>query len=148
MCVLHYHHEYTGREVTSLSALTCSKTTRQSKHLHQWMPKHFGLTDWHKGMGTSTAGHPTVRIFWAVLLTELLYTVDSRLSARGLTALRLNRGNVFFKKKIYFPWVSHLFKCFVCQSMLVYYILERSVLAFTSSIDILPLFFLNARIQI
>jgi hypothetical protein len=31
------------------------------------------------------------------------YTVDSRLSARGLTALRLNRGNVFLKKKIYFP---------------------------------------------
>jgi hypothetical protein len=30
-------------------------------------------------------------------------TVDSRLSARGLTALRLNRGNVFFKKKFYFP---------------------------------------------
>jgi hypothetical protein len=30
-------------------------------------------------------------------------TVDSRLSARGLTALRLNRGNVFSKKKIYFP---------------------------------------------
>jgi hypothetical protein len=30
-------------------------------------------------------------------------TVDSRLSARGLTALRLNRGNVFLKKKIYFP---------------------------------------------
>jgi hypothetical protein len=29
--------------------------------------------------------------------------VDSRLSARGLTALRLNRGNVFLKKKIYFP---------------------------------------------
>jgi hypothetical protein len=26
-------------------------------------------------------------------------TVDSRLSARGLTALRLNRGNVFLKKK-------------------------------------------------
>jgi hypothetical protein len=33
----------------------------------------------------------------------LEYTVDSRLSARGLTALRLNRGNVFLKKKIYFP---------------------------------------------
>jgi hypothetical protein len=31
------------------------------------------------------------------------YTVDSRLSVRGLTALRLNRGNVFLKKKIYFP---------------------------------------------
>jgi hypothetical protein len=31
------------------------------------------------------------------------YTVDSRLSARGLTALRLNRGNVFLKKKFYFP---------------------------------------------
>jgi hypothetical protein len=30
-------------------------------------------------------------------------TVDSRLSARGLTALRLNRGNVFLKKKFYFP---------------------------------------------
>jgi hypothetical protein len=30
-------------------------------------------------------------------------TVDSRLSARGLTALRLNRGNVFLKKKTYFP---------------------------------------------
>jgi hypothetical protein len=30
-------------------------------------------------------------------------TVDSRLSARGLTALRLNRGNVFLKKKLYFP---------------------------------------------
>jgi hypothetical protein len=32
-----------------------------------------------------------------------LNTVDSRLSARGLTALRLNRGNVFLKKKFYFP---------------------------------------------
>jgi hypothetical protein len=32
-----------------------------------------------------------------------LATVDSRLSARGLTALRLNRGNVFLKKKFYFP---------------------------------------------
>jgi hypothetical protein len=31
------------------------------------------------------------------------FTVDSRLSARGLTALRLNRGNVFVKKKFYFP---------------------------------------------
>jgi hypothetical protein len=30
-------------------------------------------------------------------------TVDSRLSARGLTALRLNRGNVFLKKIFYFP---------------------------------------------
>jgi hypothetical protein len=30
-------------------------------------------------------------------------TVDSRLSACGLTALRLNRGNVFLKKKFYFP---------------------------------------------
>jgi hypothetical protein len=30
-------------------------------------------------------------------------TVDSRLSARGLTALWLNRGNVFLKKKFYFP---------------------------------------------
>jgi hypothetical protein len=30
-------------------------------------------------------------------------TVDSRLSARGLTALRLNRSNVFLKKKFYFP---------------------------------------------
>jgi hypothetical protein len=30
-------------------------------------------------------------------------TVDSRLSARGLTALRLNRCNVFLKKKFYFP---------------------------------------------
>jgi hypothetical protein len=29
-------------------------------------------------------------------------TVDSRFSARGLTALRLNRGNVFFKKKFIF----------------------------------------------
>jgi hypothetical protein len=62
--------------------------------------------------------------------------------------LRLNRGNVFLKKKIYFPWLSHLFKCFVCQSMLVYYNLERTVLAFTLSIDIHPLFFLKARIQI
>jgi hypothetical protein len=33
----------------------------------------------------------------------LANTVDSRLSARGLTALRLNRGNVFLKKKFYFP---------------------------------------------
>jgi hypothetical protein len=32
--------------------------------------------------------------------------------------------------------------------MLVYYNLERNLLAFTSSIDILPLFFLKARIQI
>jgi hypothetical protein len=31
-------------------------------------------------------------------------TVDSRLSARGLTALRLNHGNVFLKKKFYFPY--------------------------------------------
>jgi hypothetical protein len=30
-------------------------------------------------------------------------TVDSRSSTRGLTALRLNRGNVFLKKKFYFP---------------------------------------------
>jgi hypothetical protein len=30
-------------------------------------------------------------------------TVHSRLSARGLTALRLNRGNVFLKKTFYFP---------------------------------------------
>jgi hypothetical protein len=30
-------------------------------------------------------------------------TVDSRLSARGLTALRLNRGKLFLKKKFYFP---------------------------------------------
>jgi hypothetical protein len=38
-------------------------------------------------------------------VTSLLeaFTVDSRLSARGLTALRLNRGNVFLKKKFYFP---------------------------------------------
>jgi hypothetical protein len=33
----------------------------------------------------------------------VLNTVDSRLSARGLTALRLNRGNVVLKKKFYFP---------------------------------------------
>jgi hypothetical protein len=32
--------------------------------------------------------------------------------------------------------------------MLVYYNLESTVLAFTSPIDILPLFFLKARIQI
>jgi hypothetical protein len=32
--------------------------------------------------------------------------------------------------------------------MLVYYNLERTVLAFKSSIDILQLFFLKARIQI
>lgn len=75
------------------------------------------------------------------------YTVDSRLSARCLTALRLNRGNVFLKI-FFFQWVSHLFKCFVWQSMLVYYNLERTVLAFTSSIDILPLFFLKARNQV
>jgi hypothetical protein len=35
--------------------------------------------------------------------TTEINTVDSRLSARGLTALRLNRGNVFLKKKFYFP---------------------------------------------
>jgi hypothetical protein len=35
--------------------------------------------------------------------SEILKTVDSRLSARGLTAFRLNRGNVFLKKKFYFP---------------------------------------------
>jgi hypothetical protein len=35
--------------------------------------------------------------------TAFSTTVDSRLSARGLTALRLNRGNVFLKKKFYFP---------------------------------------------
>jgi hypothetical protein len=34
---------------------------------------------------------------------QIQVTVDSRLSARGLTALRLNRGNVFLKKKFYFP---------------------------------------------
>jgi hypothetical protein len=33
----------------------------------------------------------------------LIDTVDSRLSARGLTVLGLNRGNVFLKKKFYFP---------------------------------------------
>jgi hypothetical protein len=81
-------------------------------------------------------------------LSHFLYTVDSRLSARGLTALRLNRGIVFLKKKIYFPVVSHLLKCFVSQSMLVYYNLERAVLAFTSSIDILPLFFLNFSVYV
>jgi hypothetical protein len=32
--------------------------------------------------------------------------------------------------------------------MLVYYNLEKTVLAFTSLIDILPLFFLKTRIQI
>jgi hypothetical protein len=42
---------------------------------------------------------------WADNLTAICepITVDSRLSARGLTALRLNRGNVFLKKKFYFP---------------------------------------------
>jgi hypothetical protein len=35
--------------------------------------------------------------------TIFQYTVDSRLTARGLTALRLNRGKVFLKKKFYFP---------------------------------------------
>jgi hypothetical protein len=40
---------------------------------------------------------------FATFFRDLIYTVDSRLSARGLTALRLNRGNVFLKKKIYFP---------------------------------------------
>jgi hypothetical protein len=54
-------------------------------------------------------------------------TVDSRLYACGFTALGVYRGNVFLKKKFYFPWVSHLFKCFVCQSMLVYYNLEDCV---------------------
>jgi hypothetical protein len=38
-----------------------------------------------------------------MFITVLPDTVDPRLSARGLTALRLNRGNVFLKKKIYFP---------------------------------------------
>jgi hypothetical protein len=38
-----------------------------------------------------------------IMLISDVYTVDSRLSARGLTALRLNRGNVFLKKKFYFP---------------------------------------------
>jgi hypothetical protein len=38
------------------------------------------------------------------IIHEDVDTVDSRLSARGLTALRLNRGNVFLKKKFYFPW--------------------------------------------
>jgi hypothetical protein len=37
------------------------------------------------------------------IITYDTSTVDSRLSARGLTALRLNRGNVFLKKKFYFP---------------------------------------------
>jgi hypothetical protein len=37
------------------------------------------------------------------LLLFFVITVDSRLSARGLTALRLNRGSVFLKKKFYFP---------------------------------------------
>jgi hypothetical protein len=53
-----------------------------------------------------------------------------------------------FKEKFYFPWVSHLFKCFVCQSVLVYYNLESTVLAFTSPIDILPLFFLNFSVYV
>jgi hypothetical protein len=39
----------------------------------------------------------------SALEIQIHYTVDSRLSARGLTALRLNRGNVFLKKKCYFP---------------------------------------------
>jgi hypothetical protein len=39
----------------------------------------------------------------STMLQALVSTVDSRLSARGLTALRLNRGNVFLKKKFYFP---------------------------------------------
>jgi hypothetical protein len=36
-------------------------------------------------------------------IRKISHTVDSRLSALGLTALRLNRGNVFLKKKFYFP---------------------------------------------
>jgi hypothetical protein len=43
------------------------------------------------------------RDFPACRMAPQPYTVDSRLSARGLTALRLNRGNVFLKKKFYFP---------------------------------------------
>jgi hypothetical protein len=39
---------------------------------------------------------------YAVFVLVISHTVDSRLSARGLTALRLNRGNVFLKKKIVF----------------------------------------------
>jgi hypothetical protein len=40
---------------------------------------------------------------WTTEVVFFACTVDSRLSTRGLTALRLNRGNVFLKKKFYFP---------------------------------------------
>jgi hypothetical protein len=51
-------------------------------------------------MGSEGTAPPSLT--WA--MNRLLqYTVDSRLSVRGLTALRLNRGNVFLKKKFYFP---------------------------------------------
>jgi hypothetical protein len=58
-----------------------------------------------------TIGHLWLVHLFAVFLSEfkiilfiiVLSTVDSRLSARGLTALRLNRGNLFLKKKFYFP---------------------------------------------
>jgi hypothetical protein len=42
-------------------------------------------------------------LFEEVMISKKAITVDSRLSARGLTALQLNRGNVFLKKKFYFP---------------------------------------------
>jgi hypothetical protein len=108
------------------------------------------LLKWLEFCVTLYNKHISVLVNYCHFLRTVLYsciTVDSRLSARCLTALRLNRGNVFLKI-FFFQWVSHLFKCFVWQSMLVYYNLERTVLAFTSSIDILPLFFLKARNQV
>jgi hypothetical protein len=47
--------------------------------------------------------YPLFFVLFAVPVVAKETTVDARLSARGLTALRLNRGYVFLKKKFYFP---------------------------------------------
>jgi hypothetical protein len=53
-----------------------------------------------------------------------------------------------FKEKNFIFREYHICLNVLYASMLVHYFLERTVLAFMSSIDILPLFFLKARIQI
>jgi hypothetical protein len=68
---------------------------RALDNLFTYVGKVVSLT--HRPLST-----PQKTIF-LLLVLEGLGTVDSRLSARGLTALRLNRGNVFLKKKFYFP---------------------------------------------
>jgi hypothetical protein len=37
-------------------------------------------------------------VYIYIYIHTYIHTVDSQLSARGLTALRLNRGNAFLKK--------------------------------------------------